>query len=94
MDLRYDSSRNLFSSGYLPHAVVGIHSGVSYYLAPFQGVMPLSPSLLLDPHLFTGPTVQQPVCMQVSYCHSQTRCVPQCDHACEQVSRSWADVSL
>ena len=49
MDLRYDRSRNLFSSGYLPHAVVGIHSGVSYYLAPFQGVMPASPSLLLDP---------------------------------------------
>ena len=29
MDLRYDRSRNLFSSGYLPHGVVGIHSGVS-----------------------------------------------------------------
>jgi hypothetical protein len=46
------------------------------------------------PHLFTGPTVQQPVCKQASYRLWQIGCVPQCDRACEQVSRSWADASL
>src|SRR6516164_2345931 len=45
------------------------------------------------PHLFTGPTVQQPVCKQASYRLWQTGCLPQCDRACEQVSRSWADAS-
>jgi len=46
------------------------------------------------PHLLTGPTAQQPVCKQASYRLWQTGCVPQCDRACEQVSRSWADASL
>src|SRR5215813_12389510 len=46
------------------------------------------------PHLFTGPTVQQPVCIQVSYRLWQTGCVPQCDRACEQVARCWAGASL
>jgi hypothetical protein len=46
------------------------------------------------PHLFISPTVQQPVSMQVSYRLWQTRCVPQCKRACEQVARCWADASL
>ena len=32
--------------------------------------------------------------MQASYRLWQTRCVPQCARACEQVARSWADASL
>src|SRR6266436_3496869 len=32
--------------------------------------------------------------MQASYRLWQTRCVPQCKRACEQVSRCWADASL
>jgi len=46
------------------------------------------------PHLFISPTVQQPVSMQASYRLWQTRCVPQCKRACEQVARCWADASL
>jgi hypothetical protein len=41
-----------------------------------------------------SPTVQQPVSMQASYRLWQTRCVPQCKRASEQVSRCWADASL
>jgi hypothetical protein len=32
--------------------------------------------------------------MQASYRLWQTRCVPQCKRACEQVARCWADASL
>jgi hypothetical protein len=32
--------------------------------------------------------------MQASYRRWQIRCVPQCDRACEQVARSWADAAL
>jgi hypothetical protein len=39
------------------------------------------------PHLRTSPTVQQPVCRQVSYRLWQTRCVPECARASEQVER-------
>jgi len=46
------------------------------------------------PHLFRSPTVQQPLSTQVSYRLWQTRCVPQCDRACEHVARCWADASL
>jgi len=54
MDLRYDSGRNLFSSGYLAHAVVGIHSGVTH-LEAFRGVMHASPLLLLVSASFHWP---------------------------------------
>jgi hypothetical protein len=43
------------------------------------------------PHLFISPTFQQPVSMQASYLVWHTRCVPQCERACEQVARCWAD---
>jgi hypothetical protein len=46
------------------------------------------------PHLFISPTFQQPVSMQASYRLWQTRCVPQCERACEQVARCWANASL
>jgi hypothetical protein len=46
------------------------------------------------PHLFISPTFQQPVSMHASYRLWQTRCVPQCKRACEQVARCWADASL
>jgi hypothetical protein len=46
------------------------------------------------PHLFTNPTVQQPVSTQASYRLWQTRCAPQCNRACEHVARCWADASL
>jgi hypothetical protein len=32
--------------------------------------------------------------MQASYRLWQTRCVPQCERACEQVARCWANASL
>src|SRR5262245_34896310 len=32
--------------------------------------------------------------MQASYRVWHTRCVPQCERACEQVARCWADASL
>jgi hypothetical protein len=46
------------------------------------------------PHLFIKPTFQQPVSMQASYRLWQTRCVPQCKRAWEQVERCWADAPL
>src|SRR6516165_2902246 len=53
-----------------------------------------SPYSVSYPHLFTSPTVQQPVSIQASYRLWQTGCFPQSDRACEQVARCWADASL